>query len=113
MRKVSNFKLDKIPVWKIVFVVTTSPYYEMHRILLIEDWPNRDEFTLVEGYHQSLCGFDDTKWEAMVYTCNELKRLVIGWGRGPFEIEQKAKPLILQYLENDYDLVAEREMLDR
>jgi len=50
----------------------------MNRLLLLEKMPDTsyDEFVLVEGYHCSCYDFDETSWEATVYTREELTNLL-------------------------------------
>ena len=69
-----DLKLSNIKFHNIVLAITSKPDYEMWRYLLIEDLEDLryDEYIVVEGYHCSCYGFDDTKWEAIKYTKNEL-----------------------------------------
>ena len=75
-----NYDLkDKIVEFHHVLFATTTPVdYEMSRLLLLEDMPDTDwnEYVFVEGYHCSCYGFDDTQWEATVYTDKELEKLL-------------------------------------
>ena len=73
-----DLKLSNIKFHNIVLAITSKPDYEMWRYLLIEDLEDLryDEYVVVEGYHCSCYGFDDTKWEAIKYTKNELLTLV-------------------------------------
>jgi len=74
-----KYKLNKndIKIHNIIYAYTSSPDYEMERYLLLENMPNckYDEYVVVEGYHCSCYGFDDTEWEAMKYTEEELIKL--------------------------------------
>ena len=72
-----DLKLSNIKFHNIVLAITSKPYYEMWRYLLIEDLEDLryDEYVVVEGFHCSCYGFDDTKWEAIKYTKNELRTL--------------------------------------
>ena len=69
-----DLKLSNIKFHNIVLSITSKPDYEMWRYLLIEDLEDLryDEYVVVEGFHCSCYGFDDTKWEAIKYTKNEL-----------------------------------------
>ena len=75
-----NYNLkDKIIEFHHVLFAKTSPTdYEMSRLLLLENMPNTDwnEYVLVEGWHCSCYGFDDTQWDAAVYTEEELDKLL-------------------------------------
>lgn len=72
-----DLKLSNIKFHNIVLAITSEPSYEMWRYLLIEDLEDLryDEYIVVEGSHCSCYGFDDTKWEAIKYTKNELLTL--------------------------------------
>ena len=72
-----ELKKEDIKIHNIVYAITSTPDYEMSRFLLLEDMPNckYDEYVMVEGYHCSCYDFDDTKWEAIKYTKEELKKL--------------------------------------
>ena len=81
-----DLKLSNIKFHNIVLAITSEPGYEMYRYLLIEDLEDScyDEYVVVEGFHCSCYGFDDTKWEAIKYTKNELltlaeKRIIDEW----------------------------------
>lgn len=72
-----DLKLSNIKFHNIVLAITSKPDYEMWRYLLIEDLEDLryDEYVVVEGFHCSCYGFDDTEWEAIKYTKNELLTL--------------------------------------
>lgn len=78
MREYTIFKFICIKPHNIVYAATTKPDYEMNRLILLEDMPETvyGEYVLVEGYHCSCYDFDDTKWEATVYTKEELGKLL-------------------------------------
>ena len=78
MREYTIFKYLCIKPHNIVYAATTKPDYEMERLILLVDMPetNYGEYVLVEGSHCSCYDFDDTKWEATVYTREELKKLL-------------------------------------
>ncbi len=73
-----NIKENKPQLHNILFATTSSRDYEMNRLLLLEKMPDTsyDEFVLVEGYHCSCYDFDETSWEATVYTREELTNLL-------------------------------------
>lgn len=72
-----NLDKNKIKLHNIVYAITSKPDYEMERILLLEDLEDLEygEYVVVEGCHCSCYGFDDTKWDAMKYTREELIKL--------------------------------------
>lgn len=61
----------------ILFSWTSPQDYEMVRYMLIEDIDGLDhnEYLLLEGGHCSCYGFDETDWDAIVYTKDELLKL--------------------------------------
>lgn len=74
-----NIRENKPQLHNILFAVTSERDYQMNRLLLLERMPDTDEFNeyvLVEGYHCSCYGFDDCRWEATVYTREELSKLL-------------------------------------
>lgn len=72
-----NLKKENVKFHNIVIAVTTQPDYEMDRYLLLEHLKdlNYNEFVIVEGYHCSCYDFDETKWEAIIYTKKELIKI--------------------------------------
>lgn len=83
MRKLENFKLDQLPLWQIVAVTTSPVDYEMDRTILVENYPEGGEFTIVYGEHCSCFDFDGVRWEAIAYTPEELVRLAVLWAQSP------------------------------
>lgn len=70
-----KFDLDnfKIEPHHILVAQTSYPDYEMSRDILLEiGW---DSYVIVRGYHCSCYGFDDTDWDAIEYTLEELRKL--------------------------------------
>lgn len=72
MKKV-NWREINIQPHHIVTADTTPPDYEMSRRILLE--LSYDEYVILEGHHCSCYDFDDTEWEAIEYTRDELKKL--------------------------------------
>jgi hypothetical protein len=72
LKKIDHKTLD-IKLHKIVCAYTTNPDYEMDRLILLEN--AYDSYVVVEGSHCSCYDFDETEWEAIEYTEEELKKL--------------------------------------
>lgn len=98
MKKIEGFKVEQVPFHKITIVATSMPDYEMNRVMLVEDYPDYQDFTVVQGGHCSCYGFDETQWEAMTYTKEEVVKLATGWQESRYGAEPIAAPLILAYL---------------
>ena len=98
MENIKDFKIEHAPIHKIVIVTTSDPDYEMSRTILIEDYPNYGQFTIASGGHCSCYGFDETTWEAQVYTRDELIKVVDGWIEHGYGSESLAAPLIKRYV---------------
>lgn len=72
MKKIDWKKLDIKP-HHIVIAHTTEPDYEMSRYILLE--VDFGTYVILEGFHCSCYDFDDTEWEAIEYSEDELRRL--------------------------------------
>lgn len=72
-----DFKKENIKFHNIVISVTSPVDYEMSRFVLLEDLADLQwhEYVIVEGYHCSCYGFDDTQWEAIKFTYDELIKI--------------------------------------
>jgi hypothetical protein len=88
MKNIENFDVSKIPFYKILFAVTSEPDYEMDRILILEDYPNYDEYTVINGGHCSCFDFDETNWDATMYTDEEMDILMRSWSEKGCGTEQ-------------------------
>jgi hypothetical protein len=99
MKKIDNFKIDQIPVWKICVTTTSTPDYSMDRTYFVEDWPDYGDYTLVTGGHCSCFNFDETDWDAITYTKDEIKKVVENWKEEGYGSEISASELILEQLE--------------
>ena len=75
----------------ILYCVTSEIYYEMTRLILLEDMPDTElgEYVLVEGDHCSCYDFDDTYWDATVYTGDELVKLLMNCGKDELRLKLK------------------------
>lgn len=71
------FYSKKIGLHNIVFSVTSNKDYEMERYFLLEGLEDLkyNEYVIVEGFHCSCYDFDDTNWEAIKCTTEELIKL--------------------------------------
>ena len=76
--KIYNIKDKKVQLHNIVCAITSEPDWEMSRLILLEDMPNTEygEYVLIEGGHCSCYGFDDTEWDCIQLTEDELKTIL-------------------------------------
>ncbi|MCM3701867.1 hypothetical protein [Paenibacillus macerans] len=72
MEKV-DWKSLEIKPHNIIVACTSEPDYEMQRQILLEI--KYDKYVVLEGWHCSCYDFDETEWEAIEYTSQELKEL--------------------------------------
>ena len=72
-----DLKKENIKLHNIVIANTSEPDYEMARWLLLEDLKDLkwNGYIVVEGSHCSCYGFDETEWNAIKYTKEELKKI--------------------------------------
>lgn len=97
-----DFKKENIKFHNIVIALTTKPYYEMERWILLEELNDLEynEYVVVEGGHCSCYDFDDTDWEAIKYTEEELIKIAEDrvstdhW----YKDEKRFYQLVLDYL---------------
>ena len=73
-----DLKDKKIELHNVLFATTSPNDYEMNRLILLEDMPdvNWNEYVLLEGYHCSCYGFDETQWDATVFSEAEMDKLM-------------------------------------
>lgn len=79
MEKYNLRNKTDIKMHNVLFATTTTERaYEMQRLLLLEKMPdtNYDEFVLAEGYHCSCYDFDETNWDCIKVTRDELNKLL-------------------------------------
>lgn len=76
--EIVNYKsLHEVPLHEILFAITSEIDYEMDRLVLLEHRENHEtKFILIEGWHCSCYDFDDTQWEGLVMTEEELEKLL-------------------------------------
>ena len=98
MKAINNFSIHTIPIHKVAAIATSDHSYEMDRTMLVENYPDYGDYTVVHGSHCSCYGFDDTKWDATTYTKDELKLLVVGWMANSYGSEAIIAPLISRYI---------------
>ena len=69
--------LQEVPLHEILFAITSEMDYEMDRLVLLEHREDFEtQFILIEGSHCSCYDFDDTQWDALVMTEEELRKLL-------------------------------------
>lgn len=72
MKKLDWKTLDIKP-HHILVAFTTEPDYEMSRYILLRI--DYGTYIVLEGHHCSCYDFDETEWEAIEYTEEEIKKL--------------------------------------
>ena len=79
-----NIKGKEIKLHNILFATTSERDYEMIRLLLLENMPDTEygEYVLAEGGHCSCYNFDETEWDCVKITDNELNKILEqnNWG---------------------------------
>jgi hypothetical protein len=79
MRKYSKERLSELELqpFNVMVAETSQPDYEMSRNILLERLKGLEygEYVLLEGGHCSCYDFDETQWDATVYTREELIKL--------------------------------------
>ena len=72
-----DIKKENIKFHNIIIAITSKPDYEMSRWLLLENLENSKygEYIIVEGSHCSCYDFDETKWDAIKYSKEELIKI--------------------------------------
>lgn len=87
MRKYPNankFKDEGIKPHQILVVSSSSPDWEMSREMLLKDIEglDYDEYLYLEGSHCSCYDFDETEWDGIIYTKEELIKLAESYDKG-------------------------------
>lgn len=98
MRLINDFNLSDVPTWKIVACTTSDQDYEMDRTMLAENYPDYGDYTIIHGGHCSCYDFNDTSWDATVYTEDELRKVAREWRDNSWWSEFTIAPLILRYI---------------
>lgn len=77
MKRYNLRNKDDIKMHNILFATTSNRDYEMSRLILLEDMPDtKAEYVLAEGYHCSCFDFDETEWDCVELTENELRKIL-------------------------------------
>ena len=71
MDMIKDYDISKIPFSSIVFAVTSDPEYEMDRAIFVENYPEYSDYMIINGCHCSCYGFEDTTWDAYIFTPND------------------------------------------
>ena len=96
-----NFKKEQLKFHNIVIAITSEPSYEMSRYVLLEDLEDikYGEYVIVEGFHCSCYEFDDTQWEAIKYSHEELIKIAKDKVENGSEYAEKLfYKIVLEYL---------------
>ena len=72
----------------------------MDRTILVEDYPDYGEYTIISGGHCSCYGFDEVEWDAIQYSMDEVIKLAEGWLKNGYGSERIIAPLIKGFLED-------------
>lgn len=95
-----EIKNKQIKLHNVLFAATSEVDYEMERLLILEDMPDTayNEYVLVEGFHCSCYGFNDTNWDGTLLTKEELLKILdVNDYRG---LRKKAKMFLKEYFTN-------------
>lgn len=78
MEKYNITNKTDIKMHNVLFATTSQRDYYMERLLLLEDMPNTNynEFVLAEGAHCGCYDFDETEWDCIKLTIDELNKLL-------------------------------------
>ena len=99
MDKIKGFKAEQIPFSQIAIVATSGPDYEMVRVMLIENYPEGGDYTILTGGHCSCYDFHEVEWDAITYNREEVRKLAKSWVKTGYTSEKIIAPLILAYIE--------------
>ena len=69
----------KIDVWRVICASESTPFYDGSKLILIdanERYSSGESFILLDGYHCSCYGFEDTAFDCTAYSKAELRELV-------------------------------------
>ena len=79
-----NLKNKEIKLHNILFATTSTIDYDMERLILLQDMPEskENEYVLVEGYHCSCYGFDETYCKETSLQCTPARETIQRSKRG-------------------------------
>ena len=99
MRITKDFKGKQILLSRILFSTTSDQNYEMSRTIILEEYDKGEQFVVIKGRHCSCYDFDETEWEAIRYTEEEIKKLAKGWIEHGDSYEVQLGVVFINYLE--------------
>lgn len=76
---IDTIKENGLELYNIIISHTEGDGYEEERSILVEGLEDmkEGEYVVIEGSHCSCYGFDDTEWDATLYSENELMKLAL------------------------------------
>ena len=95
-----RLRKDQVRVESVVICVTTGYEYFKYRYVLLEDLNDLkwNEYVIATANHCSCYGFNDTEWNAIKYTDEELRDLIkkklmyqTEWDEGEFKFFELLK----------------------
>lgn len=96
-----NYEIDKkeIELANVIYCITSPIDYEMSKLLILENIGDMKdgEYMLVEGYHCSCYDFDESDYEATIYTEEELLK-VLETNKFLDSLRKKARQFMKYYL---------------
>ena len=72
MEKIDYKKIEDIRLENVLYADTSPIGYEMDRTILLDTMDSSSNYIIVTGSHCSCYNFDETEWEALQYTQEEL-----------------------------------------
>lgn len=78
MKNLQYSNLKKIDVWRVVCASESTPFYDGSKLILIdagERYPSGESFILLDGYHCSCYGWEETAFDCTSYSREELREL--------------------------------------
>jgi len=97
MEQIKDFKLDKVRVEDILFVLTSDSDYEESRVIFVENYSDYGSYLLLDGGHCSCYGWSEVTWDATILTTDELKKLLPAWDKQEYGLEPEMAKLIRKH----------------